>query len=155
MITIRFLKPSYWPGEEVEAEIVLSLRNPVRSRGLYGIVDCVEKKHVVTKKYLDQYDYDRMKELGVTPSTNIQVSHREEQNKLFHREFKISGEREYYKETFPVRLFLPKDAVPTSHDFGHDNKIHVWRLRVRLDIPLAIDKNAEAEIFVEGLGRSV
>lgn len=155
MIKINFSKSSYWPGDEVHAEVVVSLQKPLKARGLYAVVDCVERKHVVTKKYLDHYDYERMKEMGVTPTTNIQISHREEHNKTFHREFRIGGEREYCKETFPVKFTLPADAAPTSHDFGHDGKIHIWRLRVRLDIPFALDENAEAEVFVEGLGKSI
>jgi hypothetical protein len=148
VIKINFSKNSYWPGEEVDAEVIVSLGKQVKARGLYGVVECVERKHVVTKKYLDHYDFERMKEMGVTPATNIQVSHREEHNKVFHKEFKIAGEREYHKETFSLRFLLPRDAAPTSHDFGHDNKI-------RLDIPMALDENAEAEIFVEGLGKSI
>jgi hypothetical protein len=155
MIKITFSKSSYWPGEEVDAEIFVSLGKPVKARGLYGVVEGIERKHVVTKKYLDHYDYERMKEMGVTPSTNITVSHREEHNKIFHKEFRIAGEKEYSKETFTVKFLLPKDAAPTSHDFGHDNKINIWRLKIRLDIPFALDENAEAEIFVEGLGKSI
>jgi hypothetical protein len=54
-----------------------------------------------------------------------------------------------------VRFTLPGDAAPTSHDFGHDNKMNVWKLKIRLDIPFALDENAEAEIFVEGLGKRI
>ena len=155
MIKINFSKSSYWPGEEVDAEVTVSFGKPIKARGLYAILECMEKKHVVTKRYLDHYDFERMKELGITPSTNISVTHREEQNKIFEKEFQIGGERAYYKENFPLRFSLPKDAAPTSHDFGHDNMIHVWKLKIRLDVPMALDKNAEAEIFVEGLGKSV
>jgi len=155
MIKITFSKGSYWPGDEVDAEVFVSMDKPRKARGLYGIVDCVERRHVVTKKYLDHYDYERMKEMGVVRSTNVEVSHREEHHKLFHKEFRIAGEREYQKEIFQVKFVLPRDAAPTSHDFGHDNKMNVWRLRIRLDLPMALDENAESEIFVEGLGKSI
>ncbi|MEM4272686.1 MAG: hypothetical protein QXH30_03775 [Candidatus Bilamarchaeaceae archaeon] len=155
MIKIAFSKHSYRPGEQVEADVLVLLEKPVKARGLYGIIQCIETKHVVTKKHLDYYDYERMKEIGVVPSTNIEISHREEHNKLFYKELLICGEKEYRRERFPVRFFLPKEAAPTSHDFGHDNKIHVWKLKVKLDIPFAPDENGEAEIFVDGLGRSI
>lgn len=155
MIRIIFSKDSYEPGEEVNAEIFVSLSKPTKCRGLYGIVEGIERKHVVTKRHLEHYDFERMKEMGVTPSTNVQVTHREEHNKIFHKEFNISGEKEYEKETFNVKFFLPRDAAPTSHDFGHDNRINIWRLKIRLDIPLALDENAEGEIFVEGLGENI
>ncbi len=153
VISIKFSKSSYWPGEEVNADIILSLQKPVKARGLYATLECVEKKHVRLMRQFDQYDYDRQKELGLTQSTNIKVTHQEEESKIFHKEFQIGGERKYYKETFPMSFSLPKDAAPTSYEFGHDDKIHVWKLKIRLDVPMALDKNAEAEIFVEGLGK--
>jgi methionine-rich copper-binding protein CopC len=151
MMRIRLDKGSYWPGEEITATITLDFSKPVKARGLYAKLSCKEREVVEKTEYMTQDDYRRQRELGMQPSSHMKTTTREEEETLFEREVKLSGESEYSSGEYEVKFTLPADAKPTSHEFGHDKKIHVWKLRARLDIPWALDKKAEKEIFVEGL----
>ena len=151
MLKIATDRTSYAAGDEIVATITLSLKKPVKARGLFAVLECYESHKVEVTKQLDQYDYDREKELGIPRSTNLKTSTQVHDDIIFRKEVKIAGEKVYGTENFEVKFQLPKDAKPTSKEYGHDNFIHVWKLKVKLDIPLTIDKNAEKEIFVDGL----
>ncbi|MFH1222082.1 MAG: hypothetical protein V1492_03285 [Candidatus Micrarchaeota archaeon] len=151
MISIATNKSSYWPGDEIAASVELVLKKPVKGRGLIAVLECHESHKVEVTKQLDQYDYDREKELGIPRSTHLKTETHFHDEIIFKKEMKLAGERVYGKENFEVKFQLPKDAKPTSKEYGHDKFIHVWKLKVKLDIPLTIDKNAEKEIFVDGL----
>lgn len=151
MIRIETDKRSYWPGEKITATILLDFRKPIKARGLYAGLWCQEKEKRKTTTYLDAYDYRMEKELGIPRSTHMKTVTREEEETLFEKEVRIAGEGEYTKGEFTLNFTLPRDAKPTSYEYGHDSKIHSWKLKVRLDIAMGLDKNAEKEIFVEGL----
>jgi hypothetical protein len=151
MIGLKMDKERYWPGEETTATITLDFGKPVKARGLYAKLSCKERETVEKTEYMTQDDYRRQKELGMQPSSHMKTVTREEEETLFEKEVKLSGEGEYSQGEYTATFIIPKDAKPTSHEFGHDKKIHVWMLRVKLDTAWALDKRVEKEIFVEGL----
>ncbi|OIO20979.1 hypothetical protein COV61_01050 [Candidatus Micrarchaeota archaeon CG11_big_fil_rev_8_21_14_0_20_47_5] len=151
MIEIFLDRGAYEAGESINAEIRLTLKKTVKARGIFAALKCVERKKVKRTRVLDSYDYARDAELGVPRSTNVRTTETEQERVWFLQEKRVAGEGEYKEGTFQVGFSLPKNAPPTSHEFGHDNLVHVWRLRVKLDVPMALDENAEKEVKVLGL----
>ncbi len=151
MITIETDKPAYAMGEAIRARITLSLSRPVKARSLVATFSCIERHRVTEQRVMDKYDYDRERELGGFKETHMYTTTSEHARRLSEERKTISGEKEYSSGEFSVSFAIPARGPPTSREFGHDGKIHAWKLRVTLDIPLAIDENAEKEIFVEGL----
>ncbi|MCX8175528.1 MAG: hypothetical protein N3E51_04975 [Candidatus Micrarchaeota archaeon] len=152
MISISLDKPEYMPGETIRASITLKLQKPTKARGIYATLSCHEKHRVTEHRIMDKYDFDREKELGLFRETHISSHTAVHEKTLFEKEVRVAGEGVFSSGDYPLSIELPKNAPPTSHEFGHDNKIHIWKLSVKLDIPLALDLNAEREIFVGGLG---
>lgn len=152
MLTLATDKTGYSAGEEIVATITLSLKKPVNARGIYAVLECQETHKQQQTRPMDQYDYDREKELGIPRSTHLRTSTIYHEEVIFRKEVKVAGEGEFNSGEFQARIRLPPDAKPTSREYGHDNKIHVWKLKAKLDIPLALDKGATTEIFVDGLG---
>jgi len=152
MISITLDSPSYSAGGIINASILVSQKKATKARGLYATLFCTERKQVKTTVVLDRYDYDRDREMGQPYSSHMETKTEMRENVIFNQEKRICDAREFSgEETFTAQFVLPKNASPTSHELGHDNLIHIWKLRVKLDIPFAIDENADAEIFVEGL----
>ncbi len=151
MITIALDKPSYSPGETVLATIGIKMKKPARARSLLATLSCEERHRVVEQKVMDNYDFERERELGGFKETHLYQVTSEHSNRLFHDKKVVSGEKEYSSGEYSVSFVIPPGGPPTSREFGHDGKIHVWKLHVKLDLPLAIDENAEKEVFVEGL----
>ena len=151
MLEIHLHSQSFRPGEPVRATIRLALAKPVKARSLAATLECFEKRRVEVQKVLDQYELDRRKELGIPPAGNMITTTEERSSTIFSREQVISGETDYSRGEYRVSFPLPADAKPTSREFGHDGKIHVWTLRAKLDVPRAIDENAETEVIVSGL----
>jgi hypothetical protein len=151
MISVSLDKESYIPGETVLAEISCRLPKLTRARGIFVSLTCIERKRVQTRRTMDQYDLDRARELGLPTTTHIKTQVEERDSEWYFKELKISGEGSYLEGTFTAEFTLPKDAPFTSLEFGHDNLIHVWKVRAKLDIPFAPDQNAEADLIVEGL----
>ena len=101
---------------------------------------------------LDKYDFERDREMGQPYSSHMETKTETREGIIFKQEKKICDAREFSgEENFTVQFTLPANAAPTSREYGHDNTIHVWKLSVKLDIPFAIDDNADADVFVEGL----
>jgi hypothetical protein len=151
MIRITLDKGSYWPGGKVVATIKIGYKKPVKARGLYAKLTCKEREVIERTSHMTHDEHRRRKELGLHRTSHMKTVKREESEVLFKREAKLAGEGEFSSGEYEAEFTLPKDAKPTSHEFGHDKKIHVWRLKVNLDIPWALDKKAEKEVFVEGL----
>lgn len=151
MIEIILDKGSYWPKDEIGAKIVLEFSKPVKARGLYTKLVCTEKKRTETLRHMDTHDYRVESELGVPRSSHMKKEVREEKRIIFEKEEMLCGEQEYSGGEYDVKFVLPPNARPTSTEYGHDNLIHLWKIKVRLDIPWALDKNAEKAVFVEGL----
>lgn len=153
MLSIELDKDTYMPGETVKATIKYAFSKPVSARGLEASLVCFERKQVKTRIVMDQYDYRLEHELGVPKSTNIKTETSEEGRTVFSQKKKLSGQDVYTSGQAEASFDIPSDAPATSHEFGHDGKIHVWTLSVKLDIPLAFDKNASKEVFVGGLAQ--
>jgi len=152
MITISLDRASYAAGGIIIAAISVSRQKAAKARGLYAALSCTERKMVKTQVMLDKYDFERDREMGQPYSSHMETKTETREGIIFSQEKKICGEREFSgEETFTVQFILPQNAAPTSMEFGHDNTIHIWTLRARLDIPFAIDENADADVFVEGL----
>ena len=143
---------SHAAGDTMTASITVILEKPVKARGLFATLVCNERKLVKSTVVLDKYDFERDKEMGQPYSSHMETKTEELGRTAYEQEKKICGERTFSgEEAFTVQFTIPKSAPPTSREFGHDNTIHIWKLRAKLDIPLALDENAEAEIFVEGI----
>ncbi|HQT44585.1 MAG TPA: hypothetical protein PLO51_01285 [Candidatus Micrarchaeota archaeon] len=151
MITIEFDKAQYMAGETVTATIRAMFSKPVKARALEARLVCEERKIVKALVAMNQDDYMLEKELGIPKSTNIKTETFEESSIVFTQSAKIGGAAEYSGGEFKAAFKLPDNAQPTSREFGHDGKIHVWKLHVKLDIPFGFDKNASKEVVVAGL----
>ncbi len=151
MITIEFDKAEYAAGETVIATIRATFSKPVKARALVARLACEERKIIKTHVAMTQDDYMQEKDLGIPKSTNIKTETYEESAIVFTQSAKIGGAGVYSGEEFKASFKLPEDAQPTSREFGHDGKIHVWTLHVKLDIPFGFDKNASKDVFVAGL----
>ncbi|MFA5106628.1 MAG: hypothetical protein WC506_06745 [Candidatus Micrarchaeia archaeon] len=151
MMRIELDKDSYMPGETVKATVKYSFSSPVSARKLEASLVCMERKQVKTHTVMDQDDYRIEKELGIPKSTNIKTETSEQSSTAFSQKKELGGQNIYTNGQAEVSFELPQDAPATSHEFGHDGKIHVWTLSVKLDIPMAFDKNASKEVFVGGL----
>lgn len=151
MFEISLDKPSYRAGETVVATVHVKLDKPVSGRGLFADLICRERKRVKYRTVMDKYDYDREHELGVARSSHIQETKSEEERIWFKESKRLSDVKDLREGDFQVQFVLPKNAPATSKEFGHDNLIHVWRIKAKIDIPFRIDINSEKEVFVEGL----
>ena len=152
MISISLDRASYAAGDTITATISVRQAKPLPARSLTATLTCSERKQLKTTVVLDKYDFERDREMGQPYSSNMETRTEERDRAAFEEEKQISGAHTFSgEETFSVQFTLPASAQPTSYEFGHDNLIHVWKLRVKLDIPMAIDEHAEAEVFVEGL----
>lgn len=150
MMSITLDRDSYAAGDTVQATITLVLKKPVRARGLVARLVCVERHKVTEQRIMDNYDYAREKELGGFKETHLQAVTSVHENIRFEAKKDIDGEKEYAGGEYSVSFQLPQNAAPTSHEFGHDNKTFVWKLSAKLDIPFAIDENAEKEVLSKG-----
>ena len=150
MLSIKLDKESYRAGETINVSVGLKLQKPVKIRGLTVELACYEKLKVKDTRVMDEYDYARKRELGLSPTTNLTTTITEEDERLFYQKREFSG-GEYCDEVFDAAFTLPPDAPPTSLEFGHDDKTFAWKVFAKLDVPFALDENAEADVFVEGL----
>jgi hypothetical protein len=150
-MSIKTHKHSYYPGETIAATIELKLKQPVTARAITAEFFCIEQWQVKKTREMDTYDYRLERELGIERSTNLRTQVHEERKILFKQAKEVAGSGEYKDAVFEVQFKLPEDAPATSYELGHDNKTHLWKLAVKLDIPSTFDKNAEIEVLVRGL----
>jgi len=151
MLTIETDQDSYSAGDTIIATVKLRLGKKTKARGIYVRLVCRERELVKTTTVMDRYDYDRDKEMSIPYSSHMETKTEERDRVFFEQEKKVCGEGEFLEGVYEAGFILPKNAPPTSREFGHDNRIHVWKISAKLDVPFALDKNAEKEIFVEGL----
>lgn len=151
MIAIKTDKSSYAAGDTIIATVRVSLKKKLKARGIFVRLVCRERKLVKTMAIMDRYDYERDREMSVPYSSHMETRTEERSRSWFEQEKRICGEGEFFEGEYEARFALPKNAPPTSHEFGHDNLIHIWKISAKLDVPFALDKNAEKEILVEGL----
>lgn len=150
MMKITLDRSSYRAGETVNVSVQLKLSKPVKARAIVVEFACYERKKVKVTRELDDFDYARRRELGLVYTSNVTTDVVEEGTRKFYQIKEFSG-GEFMEGAFDVSFTLPQDAPPTSREFGHDDKTFVWKVSAKLDVPLALDENAEAEVFVEGL----
>jgi len=152
MISISLDRAAYAAGDTIIATISVRQAKPLPARSLSATLVCNERKRIKTQVVLDRYDYDRDKEMGQPYSSHMETKTEERARAAFEQEKQICGQHTFSgEETFTVQFTLPQSAAPTSHEFGHDNAIYIWKVRAKLDISFAPDEHAEAEVFVEGL----
>jgi len=152
MISISLDRAAYASGDTIIATISVRQAKPLSARSLSAALVCNERKRIKTQVVLDRYDYDRDKEMGQPYSSHMETKTEERSRVAFEQEKQICGQHTFSEEeTFTAQFTLPANAQPTSREFGHDNTINTWKLSVKLDIPFAIDENADADVFVEGL----
>ncbi len=151
MFKLKTDKKNYLPGETISLEVKTNFKKPQKARRIEVTLYCIEKKKVQTKRIMDHYDYHSDKELGVPRSTHIETVTTESKGEVFRKVIELSGEKEYTSETFTGKIYIPRNANPTSYHLGHDNKAHIWKLKAKLDIPFRLDRNQEKEIHVRGL----
>ncbi len=150
-IEIMLDKDEYAAGDTITATVLLSLGKAVKTRGVFAELVCTEKRKVNITRHIPQSEIEERKKLGLYTEVPFTKEERVEEH-VIHREVKRLGEEGgYQQKEFSVKFALPQNAQPTSREFGHDSKIHIWTLRVKLDVPFALDINAEREVFVSGL----
>ena len=143
MLTIALDKPSYSPGDTIRATITLRLNKPVRARALVAKLICSEKG-----QHKAGFSRDLERELGRPYSSRRETGSEVRAKNWFSQEKKVEAGGEYSSGDFPVEFTLPKNAPPSSHDFGHGEFMHAWKLSAKLDIPLALDENGDIEVIV-------
>jgi len=152
MISISLDRSSYAAGDTVTATIGVRQAKPLSARSLSAALICSERKLVKTQVMLDKYDFERDREIGQPYSSHMETKTEERARRAFEQEKQACGAHTFSgEESFTVQFVLPANAQPTSREFGHDNAIYAWKVHAKLDIPMAIDEHAEAEVFVEGL----
>lgn len=150
-IVIELDKTSYVADDTVKAKIMLRLSEPINSNGIYATIYCYEKRKIEKYAPIPPDEILRMKELGIPIATHVKKIEETTEGNVHSEERKIAGKGRYFNQTFEVEFKLPKNAAPTSYALGHDNKISIWRIKVKIDIPFALDISAEKDVFVAGL----
>jgi len=152
MLSITTDKQQYMPGDIINIEVRFTGNKTIKARSLSATLWCAERKRIQRTRVIDSYDFAREKELGMAPTTNVRTETLEEERTPYERTNELAGSREYNSgETFSGKFIIPGNAPATSHEWGHDNKIDIWKLKAKLDIAWAPDENSEIEIFVGGL----
>lgn len=149
-ITIETDKDAYAPGETIRIHLVLELDKPTQARQLVVGLSWREKKRSTGYTALSPDEIRRMRELGLEPTTTIRPTSREEEGERLMDQDLLAGEGEFRSGEYGVELNLPSDARPTSYEMGHDDRVDVWKVRAKLDIPMGLDIGAEKEIVVTG-----
>ncbi len=150
MISILTDKPSYRFGETIHATIEIKLGKPTKARGVVAELACEEETIHKTTVVIDKYNLDREHELGVPYSGVVKTEEEKNSQTTYDKDIVISGEGTYHNNTIETKIPIPSSGRPTSHEYGHDNRIVVWTLSVKLDIPMWPDEGAEKEVFIEG-----
>jgi len=151
MLFVQLDKDVYYPGAKLTAFITVSAKKKIKARRLVARLACHERRLVKKQVINDRYDFDRDKEMSIPYSSHMEERVEQLSTVCFEDEKDACGETELVGEnTFKVEFFIPKTAEPTSHEFGHDNRIFIWKLHVKLDVPFGIDKNAVKEVVVQG-----
>lgn len=148
-ITIFPSKEKYKAGEELTAIVKLDLGKPIKVNAIHATLICQEKHKKNEVRNIPLAEIEERKRLGLYASPpyvrSVEII---EEHERFREEKKIAGGDVYQNQEFRVVFKLPNDAKPTSYIFGHDNRIVVWKIQVKVDIPFALDINASKDIEV-------
>lgn len=150
-ISVILDKNEYSAGETIEATVELNLSRVVKARAIFAKLTCNEKKKTKHTRHIPRDEIEEKRRLGLyteVPFTQVEII---ESRTIFKDEKKIADNGNYLKEKFTIMFKLPSDAASTSREFGHDNKITIWNLHVKIDIPFAIDITVDKEVFVAEL----
>lgn len=149
-INIETNQNQYLPGETIQARAKLKFDKPVKSRGVYAVLYYHEKKKIVNYSSIPPDEIRRMKELGLEVTTTVKTIETLEEKDVIVVNKKIhSGD--VTDQLFTFSLYIPEHSPATSYIWGHDNKIVVWYLKIKVDIPMSPDINEQKEIAVGGL----
>ncbi|MBM3228815.1 hypothetical protein FJZ26_00115 [Candidatus Parvarchaeota archaeon] len=151
MIKLSVDKESYLPGQTINASAAIVLSKPIHARGMSARLYCAQKKEVESLTYLTQEERGWMRQLGEHPHSEIKEVKHEVDSDVFVQEKLVCGSGTFKDQVVSFSFTLPANAPPTSYELGHDGKIHIWHLEVKLDVPFAFDKQADVEIKVSGL----
>jgi len=149
--TLETNKNEFYPGETLNGRIRLKIKNPLEVRAIVATFYCHEKKKTMGYVPITIDEKRRIEELGMVVTSPVKMVETFSENDIYKMEKKIAPKGKYSLERFDFFFEIPKTAQPTSYDFGHDNKKIIWKIKVKLDIPLAPDINIEKEIKVLGL----
>ncbi|MBI5051353.1 hypothetical protein HZC08_01200 [Candidatus Micrarchaeota archaeon] len=150
-IEITTDKQDYSSDEVILAEITLNFKKPVKARKIIASICCHEKKKVKNQTTIPPDELRRQRELGIPFTTHLREVETFEESIAYNVEKEIAKEGIYQNEKFKVFFEIPKKCIPTSYVMGHDNKVHKWKLKIKVDVPLRLDLHAEKEIFLTGL----
>lgn len=144
-------KEEYMPGEVIRARVQIRLDKPVKIRGVHAYLILLEDIKSKTTRAVPLSEVNERERLGLY--TDVQFTYEERVDHHAHTvsESLLDGEGAIHEKEYQLSMRLPDDASPTSREFGHDNKIVLWNLDVKLDIPLAPDIHGVKEIFIGGL----
>jgi len=149
-ITIETNQSQYLPGEPIQARVKFRFEKPVKSRGVHAILYYRQKKKTMAYSTIPPDEIRRMKELGLEITTTVKMVESLEEKEVIVVNKKLhSGEVTDQLLTFS--LVIPEHSPATSYIWGHDGKIVVWYLKIKVDIPMSPDINAVKEITVGGL----
>lgn len=149
--SIQTNRQEYLPGDTILARIRIKSQNPINARAVYAIVYCHEKKKVMRYITIPPDEIRRIRELGMEVTSTVKQTYALEEMDKHKIEKKVGEKASYQVHVFDVSFELPKNARPTSHIMGHDDRIVIWKIKAKIDIPLAPDMNVEKEIIVSGL----
>ncbi|MDD5337637.1 MAG: hypothetical protein PHS02_04090 [Candidatus ainarchaeum sp.] len=151
-ITILLDKTGYNLGDEIKGTVKLELELPAKARAIFVSLHCHEqhKTKYVRNMPLEEVEEKRKLGLYISPPY-IVTEEKVESHEHYHEEKKIAGQDTYLDEEFQFSLGIPKDGRPTSEEFGHDGRIVKWFVKVKIDIPFALDVNESKDVYVAGL----
>jgi|GEM_PF-2969832 hypothetical protein len=149
-IAIETSKQEYLPGESLNARVKFNFKKPVKSRGVHAILHYHEKKKKMTYSSIPPDEIRRMKELGLEVTTTVKMVETMEEKSVIVADKKLySGEISDQLLTFSLNI--PERSPATSYVWGHDGRIVVWYLKIKVDISMSPDINDEKEIIIGGL----
>ncbi|MEM3373210.1 MAG: hypothetical protein QXF76_03270 [Candidatus Anstonellales archaeon] len=150
-VKIELNKNKYYPGEEIEFIVSIKTLSDVKARAVVATLYCVEHEKKTVIKQMTHEELREMKELGVPVGERMVKEEHEEKKITYESKIKLADEIVIKSNKFEGKISLPIDAEPTSYEYGHDNKLTHWYLKITVDIPNAFDINAEKEVLVAGL----
>ncbi len=151
MISIKFSKSSYYPGETIQMQISFDFKNEIKIRGVYLYL---VSKEVIKKEVYRHITHDeamRLKEMGIHTDKSVERHEHIERREKVYAEKKILPEGVLRKQVVVESIKIPDNATPTSYEFGHDNMINEWYIKVKVDIPFAVDINHLEKVVISGL----
>lgn len=131
MLAIMLDKPSYVRGETFTASVQFDSKGSVKCRKFVATLICDEKTN--------------LKEMQIDAKEEVHIE------RLYELEQVLASDCELSPGRYKVAIKIPENAPPSDYEYGSDHKIRIWKLHVKLDIPLAPDEHAEKEVHIHGI----